>query len=75
MATKTKKLKPIQMHLLKMFNYTHTKKNLEELKDLLSKHFADKVDEEMDEIWVSKNLSQTKLKKMANEQRRISYKK
>jgi hypothetical protein len=69
------KLNPTQLHILNMFNYAHSKKDLDDLKDVLAKYYAEKVDDEMDKIWVTKKLSQTKLEKMSKEHRRTPYKK
>jgi len=46
-----------------------------DLKDVLAKYYAEKVDDEMDKIWVNKKLSQAKLEKMSKEHRRTPYKK
>jgi len=32
------KLNPTQLHILNMFNYTHSKKDLDDLKDVLAKY-------------------------------------
>lgn len=60
-------LNPIQLHILQMFRYTKSKKSLENLKDFLSKYYANLVDDEMDKIWKEKKLSQKKIKDMAKE--------
>ena len=44
-------LNPTQLHLLKMFSYARTDSALSDIKDALTKYFADKVDEEMDKLW------------------------
>ena len=41
-------LNPIQQHLLMMFAYDSNEEHLKEIKDVLAKHFAKKVDDEMD---------------------------
>lgn len=59
-------LNPIQLHILQMFNYTHSKGSLEDLKNLLAKHYVEKIDEEMDAIWRKKKMTQSKLKSLSN---------
>lgn len=58
-----------------MFRYTRSRKSLENLKDFLSKYYANLVDDEMDKIWKEKKLSQKKLKDMAKEHFRTISKK
>jgi len=67
-------LNSIQLHILQMFKYTKTKKSLDELKKVLSQYYVQKADDEMDKIWDEKKLSQSKLKAMANEHRRLKTK-
>ena len=44
-------LNPIQRHLLMMFAYDSNEEHLKEMKEVLAKHFAKKVDDEMDALW------------------------
>ena len=44
-------LNPIQRHLLMMFAYDSNEEQLIEMKEVLAKHFAQKVDDEMDALW------------------------
>ena len=44
-------LNPIQRHLLMMFAYDSNEEHLKEMKEVLGKHFAKKVDDEMDALW------------------------
>ena len=43
-------LNPIQRHLLMMFAYDSNEEHLKEMKEVLAKHFAKKVDDEMDAL-------------------------
>lgn len=42
---------PTQMHLLKMFSYAKTEKELDNIKDALAAYFASNVDKAMDALW------------------------
>lgn len=42
---------PTQKHLLKMFSYATTEKELDIIKDALAAYFAANVDKAMDELW------------------------
>lgn len=52
---------PIQQHLLMMFAYDSTEEHLKEVKDVLVKHFAQKVEDRFNELWDSGILNQDKL--------------
>ncbi len=68
------KLNVMQWHLLQMFNFTKTEKDLEELKKILLEYYQKKVDEESDRIWIEKNLSNQKLDELLNTHLRTAYK-
>ena len=52
---------PIQQHLLMMFAYDSTEEHLREVKDVLVKHFAKKVEDRFNALWDSGALNQEKL--------------
>ena len=52
---------PIQQHLLMMFAYDSTEEHLKEVKEVLVKHFAKKVENRFNELWDSGVLNQDKL--------------
>ena len=52
---------PIQQHLLMMFAYDSTEEHLKEVKDVLVKHFAKKVEDRFNELWDTGILNQEKL--------------
>lgn len=54
----TTKFNDTQIHLLNMFKFTKSENQLKEIKEILSKYFAEKVDELSDKIWKEKKLSQ-----------------
>lgn len=52
---------PIQQHLLMMFAHDSSEEHLKEVKDVLVKHFAQKVDERLNRLWDAGILDQKKL--------------
>ena len=62
METATK-LNSMQMFMLRIFDKPLNIKQEQEVKQLLSEYFAKQIDEEMDEIWESKKMTQQDLNK------------
>ena len=54
-------LNPIQQHLLMMFAYDSSEEHLREVKEVLTQHFAKKVEERFNELWDAGVLDQNKL--------------
>lgn len=52
---------PIQQHLLKMFAYDNNVERLTEIKELLTRYYAEKVDQRMNQLWDDGTLDQKKL--------------
>ncbi|MBQ2969052.1 MAG: hypothetical protein IJE15_01505 [Bacteroidaceae bacterium] len=52
---------PIQQHLLKMFAYDDNLERLAEIKALLTKYYAEKVDQRMNQLWDEGILDQQRL--------------
>jgi hypothetical protein len=67
-------LNPIQLHILQMFNRPMTKKEMDEIKDILVEYFDKKAQKEMDKIWKENKLSQKKINEMGNSHTRTPYK-
>lgn len=61
MQVSTTIFNPIQQQLLLMFSYDHESKHLEEIKELLTKHFAKQLDEKLDSLWDNGVLDQKRL--------------
>ena len=59
-------LNPIQQHLLMMFAYDSSEEHLREVKEVLTQHFAKKVDERFNELWDANVLDQNKLDELRN---------
>ena len=67
-------LNEMQLHILQLFSKPMTKKEMQEIKDLLVEYFDKKVQKEMDKIWKEKKLSQKKINEMGNSHIRTPYK-
>jgi hypothetical protein len=65
-----KSLSNVQIELLKLYANDVKDKQLEEIKLLLGKYFAQKATEAMDEIWEEKNLSEQDMINWSNEHNR-----
>lgn len=58
---------PIQLHILEMFNYCKTDESMEELKNVLSDFYAQKVQEEADILWASGELNNDAIERILSE--------
>ena len=65
---------PIQEHLLKMFAIDSSEERLKEIKEVLAKHFAQKVDEEMDSLWEAGKITSETIEEWGSEHMRTFYK-
>lgn len=64
---------PTQLHLLKMFSYTKSEDALLEIKKALSAYFAQKVEDDMDELWELGEWYQEKNEAILKEHLRTPY--
>lgn len=60
------KLSNAQLELLKLFKYDLSEKQLAEMKNMLSKYFADTASDEMDQLWEKNNWSNDTMKEWSN---------
>ncbi len=58
---------PVQLHILEMFNYCKTDESMEELKNVLSDFYAQKVQKEADRLWNSGELDGESIEKILKE--------
>ena len=56
-----------------MFAYDSNEEHLKEIKDVLAKHFAKKVDDEMDVLWNEGKINQDVIEEWGKEHMRTSY--
>ena len=52
---------PAQQHLLRMFKYKKTEEDLIEMKEVLCRYYAQKLDTMLEEMWESGELDQKRL--------------
>ena len=64
---------PVQMHLLEMFNYCKTENAMDELKEVLSKYYSEKAQEEADRLWENGVLDENAIEKLLSEHIRTPY--
>ncbi len=61
MQASTTIFNPIQQQLLLMFSYDKEVKHLEEVKEVLTKHFATRLENKLNELWDNGTLNQERL--------------
>ncbi len=63
----------LQLELLEMFDYELPDNQLNEIRDMLVKYFADKASDEMDKLWEENNWSNDTMKGWGEEHMRTKY--
>ena len=61
----------IQMHLLQMFSYSPTSTEMDELKEVLARYYAEKVQREADALWEEGVLGEEAIEGILQEHLRI----
>ena len=62
----TTRFNPIQIHLLKMFEYDQSDTGLKELKNVLYQYYSKRMDQELDKLWDNGQLDQKILDEISN---------
>lgn len=62
----------LQLELLKMFSFNLDDKQLAEIRELLSKYFAQNVTEEMDKLWEGQNWSEETMQEWSKQHLRTT---
>jgi hypothetical protein len=57
----------VQLELLKLFQYQVDENQILEIRDILSKYFAEKATKEIDKLWEENNWNNDKMESWANE--------
>ena len=70
METQTQ-LSNLQIELLKLYSNNVPEEQLLDIKNMLAKYFAKKLDEKTDEFWNENKLTPKDMKKWANEHNRV----
>ena len=71
--TAHKNLTNLQLELLEMFEYELPDNQLNEVRDMLVKYFADKASDEMDRLWEENNWTNETMKEWGEEHMRTKY--
>ena len=71
---KPKGLNELQKHLLEMFSFEVSKKELEKLKELLVNFYDDLAKNEMTKVWKTKKMSSKTIENIDKIHRRTAYK-
>ena len=65
----------LQQELIRVFSYNLTEQELEEVRALLSDHFAEKATQEMDKLWDENGWSNDTIEDWLKEHHRTPYSK
>lgn len=69
----THNLTNLQLELLKLFKYELPDNQIQEIKILLSKYFANKASDEMDKLWEENNWNDETMEDWKHEHLRTKY--
>lgn len=64
----------VQMHILQMFSYSPTSQEMNELKDVLARYYAERVQKEADALWDEGTLGEEAIEGILKEHLRIPTK-
>jgi hypothetical protein len=67
------RLTNLQLELLKTFSYDLSKSQINEIREILAKYFAQKAVSEMDKFWEENDWSDETIKKLAEKHLRTKY--
>ncbi len=67
MQTTRSVFNPVQLHILEMFKYCKTDESMEELMNVLSDFYAQKVQKEADRLWDSGQLNGEAIERILDE--------
>jgi hypothetical protein len=67
------KLNSMQQFMIQLFDRPVNSKQEDDIKKLLANYFAEQIDEEMDEIWEVRGMSQKDLDKALTTHKRTPY--
>ena len=68
-----KKMTNLQLEIVKMFSVELPEHQLLEIRNILSRYFADKASDEMDRLWEENNWSDKTMEDWSNEHMRTKY--
>ncbi len=67
------RLTNLQLELLKTFSYDLSESQINEIREILAKYFAQKATSEMDKFWEENNWSDETIENLAQEHLRTKY--
>lgn len=73
MSTQISPLSPAQVNILDMMSFIKTSKALDELKDVLANYFAQRLDEEISNLWANGTLTEEKVESFRQLHERTAY--
>ena len=73
MSTQISQLSPAQVNILNMMSFIKTSKALDELNDVLTNYFAQRLDEEIDNLWANGTLTEEKVENFRQLHERTTY--
>ena len=73
MSTQISPLSPAQVNILDMMSFIKTSKALDELNDVLANYFAQRLDEEISNLWANGTLTEEKVESFRKLHERPAY--
>lgn len=65
---------PAQLEILDFMSYVENEETLNEIRDMLSRYFAQKAEKEIDKLWEEGTINNTIIENWKNEHMRTPYK-
>lgn len=62
-----------QLEILDLMSYVESKETLDEIRDMLSRYFAEKAQKEIDKLWESGTINDAVVEEWKTEHMRIPY--
>ena len=73
MNTQIAQLSPAQVNILDMMSFIKTQKAIDELNEILSNYFSNRLDEEIDKLWEDGSLNENKVESFRHLHERTAY--
>lgn len=73
MNTHIAQLSPAQVNILDMMSFIKTPKAIDELNEILSNYFSNRLDEEIDKLWADGSLNENKVESFRHLHERTAY--
>ena len=73
MDSQIAQLSPAQVNILDMMSFIKTPKAIDELNEILSNYFSNRLEEEIDKLWADGSLNENKVESFRHLHERTSY--